>query len=213
MTISHHPTDDLLGGFAAGTLDRATQLVVAVHVSMCRHCQRMVSGLERIGGASLEAAEPVGLAADAFEAVMCRAEKPGDDPPPPLRKRSGHDALPRVLDHYEIGRSRWIAPGVSLRPIILPAQGRTRAFLLRSAPGTRMLEHTHTETELTCVLEGSFSHQLGHFGPGDFDVGDEAIDHQPVVGSDGPCLCLVAMAGKLRMNGLLGRLIEPFIRL
>ena len=90
---------------------------------------------------------------------------------------------------------------------------RNIAFLLMAEPGTRMLEHTHSEIELTCVLKGSFSHEGGRFGPGDFDLGDETIDHQPVVGSDMPCVCLVAMSGKLRINGILGKLIEPFIRL
>ena len=76
-----------------------------------------------------------------------------------------------------------------------------------------MLEHTHTGTELTCVLKGSFSHQGGRYGPGDFDYGDDNMDHRPVVGDEGPCLCLVAMTGDLRMNGFFGRLISPFIRL
>ena len=75
-----------------------------------------------------------------------------------------------------------------------------------------MLEHTHTGIELTCVLRGSFSHEGGRFGPGDFDFGDETLDHQPIVGSGEPCLCLVAMTGDLRMNGFFGRLIGPFVR-
>jgi putative transcriptional regulator len=76
-----------------------------------------------------------------------------------------------------------------------------------------MLEHSHTGTELTCVLKGSFSHQGGRYGPGDFDYGDDDVDHRPIVGDEGPCLCLVAMTGDLRMNGFFGRLISPFIRL
>ena len=76
-----------------------------------------------------------------------------------------------------------------------------------------MLEHTHTGIELTCVLKGSFSHVGGRFGPGDFDYGDDTLDHQPLVGGEEPCVCLVAMTGDLRMNGFFGRLISPFVRL
>jgi putative transcriptional regulator len=100
-----------------------------------------------------------------------------------------------------------------MQPITLRRAARSRAFLLQSAPGTRMLEHTHTGTELTLVLKGSFSHQGGRYGPGDFDYGDQDVDHRPIVGEEGPCLCLVAMTGNLRMNGFLGRLISPFVRL
>ena len=85
--------------------------------------------------------------------------------------------------------------------------------MLKSGPGTLMLEHTHSGIELTCVLKGSFSHVGGRFGPGDFDFGDETLDHQPKVGGEEACLCLVAMTGDLRMNGFFGRLISPLVRL
>jgi putative transcriptional regulator len=86
-------------------------------------------------------------------------------------------------------------------------------FLLRSGPGTRMLEHAHTGFEMTCVLSGAFSQAGAHFGPGDFDLGDETVDHEPVVDKGQDCICLVAMQGNLRLKGLLGRIVQPFVRL
>jgi putative transcriptional regulator len=216
MKIQHHPTEELLAGFAAGRLNQAEHVVIAAHVSMCARCRRFVVAFERLGGAAIEAAEPVQLAAGAFEAMMTRiggGEAAQLPPVVPRPRRAEDNGLPKVLDLYDIGPVRRVAPGVSMRPIVITGAGRSRAFLLRSEPGTRMLEHTHTETELTCVLQGSFSHEGGCFGPGDFDLGDNTIDHRPIVGADMPCVCLVAMSGKLRINGLLGRLIEPFIRL
>jgi putative transcriptional regulator len=100
-----------------------------------------------------------------------------------------------------------------MQPILLPKASKTRAFLLKSAKGTSMLQHTHSGIEMTCVLTGSFSHDGGLFGPGDFDFGDDSVDHQPVVGSDEDCVCLVAMTGDLQLKGILGRLMQPFIRL
>lgn len=216
MTIEHHPPEEFLASFATGRLDRAEHIVIAAHVSMCARCRRFVAAFERLGGAAFEAAEPVPLAAGAFDAVMARSgggEAAAPAPAVPRPRRAEDAGLPKVLDRYDIGQVRRIAPGLSMRPIVIPGAGRSRAFLLRSEPGTRMLEHTHTETELTCVLQGSFSHEGGRFGPGDFDLGDGTIDHRPIVGADMPCVCLVAMSGKLRINGLLGKLIEPFIRL
>ena len=87
--------------------------------------------------------------------------------------------LPKFLRRYRFGNWKWIAPSVHLRPIILPYASDTRVFLLKSGPGTKMLEHTHTGIEMTCVLSGAFSQDGGHYGPGDFDLGDETIDHQP----------------------------------
>jgi putative transcriptional regulator len=212
MTVTHHPSPELLAGFAAGTLDAGEHLAIAVHASGCSTCRRLVRAVEGIGGSTLEAIEPVPMKAGAFESVMAKLDRS------PSHSRASADSLadeelPKVLQHYRIGRRRWVAPGVSMRPIELPGPSSSRAFLLRSDPGTHMLEHTHTGVELTCVLHGSFSHEGGRFGPGDFDFGDDALDHQPTVGEGEPCLCLVAMTGDLRINGFFGRLIGPFVRL
>ena len=213
MTISHHPPEDLLADFAAGKLEEAHRLVVGVHVAGCPRCTRFVQAIEQLAGAALEDIAPVSIAPDAFDRVMSRIhEAPQQTAAPPLATGTDDD-VPPALRKYRIGKRRRVAPGLSQRPIELSGQGQARAFLLRSAPGSRMLEHTHTGTELTLVLEGSFSHEGGRFGPGDFDYGDDEVDHRPIVGDEGPCLCLVAMTGDLRMNGFLGRLIGPFVRL
>ncbi|MGJ5180660.1 ChrR family anti-sigma-E factor [Bradyrhizobium oligotrophicum] len=216
MTISHHPPEDLLADFATGALDEAERLVVGVHVADCDRCRRFVRAVEQLAGASLDAVEPVAMGADAFDAVMARIDR-RPQPAPVVSDVAAHDpelaGLPEMVRRCKIGKRRRIAPGISMRPILLSGGGKSRAFLLRSEPGARMLEHTHSGNELTCVLKGSFSHLGGHYGPGDFDYGDDEVDHRPVVGDDGPCLCLVAMTGDLRMHGLLGRLISPFVRL
>ena len=212
MSVTHHPPPELLAGFAAGTLDAGEHLAVAVHASGCSTCRRLLRAVEGIGGSTLETIEPAPMKAGAFEAVVAKLDRSLPQPSAPA-DRFTDDELPEILRHYRIGRRRRVAPGVSMRPIELPGPSRSRAFLLRSNPGTRMLEHTHTGTELTCVLRGSFSHEGGRFGPGDFDFGDETLDHQPLVGGGEPCLCLVAMTGDLRMNGFFGRLISPFVRL
>lgn len=215
MTIMHHPRQELLGDFATGKLDQATHLVVAVHAAQCECCRTFVKAIELLAGKAIEDIEPVAMSADAFDAVMARIEAapslPGNSAPAPVGPSD--EDLPEIVQRLPVGKRRIVAPGVSLRPILLGGSERSRAFLLQSAPGTRMLEHTHTGTELTCVLKGSFSHEGGRYGPGDFDFGDDSVDHRPIVGGEGPCLCIVAMTGNLRMNGLLGRLINPFLRL
>lgn len=219
MTINHHPPDDLLADFAAGSLDEADHLVVAVHAAKCPSCQRFIGAMEHLAGAALEETAPVAMKGGTFEAIMARIdedkfdETPVGTPAAPEPSGLPDDDLPEILRRCHFGKRRSVAPGVKLQPIILPRESKSRAFLLWSAPGTRMLEHSHTGTELTCVLKGSFSHQGGRYGPGDFDFGDGEVDHQPLVGGEEPCLCLVAMTGDLKLHGWLGRLISPFVRL
>jgi putative transcriptional regulator len=216
MKITHHPPEELLADFATGALDQAQHLVVSVHQSQCPACRRFVRAMEQFAGAALEDTTPMSMSPGSFEAVMAsvrKAPKHEASTQASANVDADDEGLPEVLRRLPVGRRKWVAPGVSLRPILLPGLGKSRSFLLQSAPGTQMLEHTHSGNELTCVLKGSFSHAGGTFIPGDFDFGDQAVDHRPIVGGDEPCLCLVAMTGDLRLNGLLGRLISPFIRI
>ena len=99
------------------------------------------------------------------------------------------------------------------RAIVSPEPGTTRVFLLKSAQNTRLLQHAHTALEMTCILRGGFTHAGGHFGPGDFDLGDEIVMHEPHVDDGEDCLCLVAMQGVLRWKGFWGLIARPFVRL
>jgi putative transcriptional regulator len=64
---------------------------------------------------------------------------------------------------------------------------------------------------MTCVLAGSFGHDGERYGAGDFDLGDPDTDHAISIGPEEDCLCLVTMAGELRLKGLVGRLVQPFV--
>ncbi len=217
MTIAHHPPDELLTAFAAGVLDLGQHVVVATHLVGCAHCRRMVRTMEQVGGAVLSALPATAMSPGAFAAVEARLD--GLAPAAATKLREGATrlvdvpGLPPFVRDYAASSWTWIAPKVHLRPIQLPEASTTRIFLLRSRPGTRMIEHTHTGVEMSCVLSGSFVHAGGHFGPGDFDFGDEAIDHEVMIDSAEDCICLVAMQGELKLNGIIGRLLQPLIRM
>lgn len=216
MKIHHHPSDELLTAFAAGVLDLGQHIALATHLVACPHCRAMVRAMEHVGGALLADLPPTEMSAEAFALVEARL----DEVRLAAAAQPGHGAepadlpgLPRFVREHLADSWRWIAPKVHLRPIQLPEASGTRVFLLRSRPGTKMIEHTHTGFEMTCVLSGSFVHAGGHFGPGDFDLGDGADDHEVMIDSVEDCICLVAMQGDLKLNGFVGRLLQPFIRM
>ncbi len=214
MTIHHHPPDVKLAAFAAGTLDLGQRVVIATHISGCAQCRAFVQAMTHVGGVVLDRLPPTPMADGSFAKLMARLDAKPAPPtvasPPPL---DDVPELPEFVRRRGFERWKWIGPGVHLRPMSLPKSSATRVFLLKAAPGTRMLEHSHTQLEMTCVLAGGYSHAGGHFLPGDFDLGDDEIDHRPVVDAGEPCVCLVALQGELRLSGLLGRLIAPFVRL
>ncbi len=215
MTIQHHPEDSILTAFAAGTLDLGQHVAIATHLASCPRCRDWVRAMEAVGGAVLVNLPPAAMSGDALARTEARLSEPRNPAEPEAAAVSevAVAGLPKFVRRYRFGNWKWIAPRVHMRAIELPVPSKTRLFLLKSGPGTKMLQHSHTGTEMTCVLSGAFSHEGGHFAPGDFDLGDEAVDHEPVVDAAEDCICLVAMQGRLRLNGVIGRLIQPFVHL
>ncbi len=207
MTIMHHPTDETLAGFAAGTLDECRRLVVATHLARCPACRRSARAFEHVGGALLVDAPPAALAFDALPRALARL----DATPVESRRPTGEPREP--MAHYEMGAWRWIGRGVHWRPLTVPSEDGGRVFMLKAAPGIRMPRHRHAGTEWTCVLEGAFRHDLGRFGPGDFDEADAAVEHWPVIEDGVPCICIVALHGRIEFQGRLGRLLQSLVRL
>jgi len=216
MSIEHHPTDSMLAAFSAGTLDHGQHIAIATHLMSCPQCRTFMRSMEQVGGEVLTSLPPVAMSIDALAEVEARLTeriRPALAEKVPTVPETDLTGLPKFVRGYQFGNWKWIAPSVYLRPIRLPYASDTRVFLLKSGPRTRMLQHSHTGIEMTCILSGAFSHEGGHYGPGDFDLGDETVDHQPIVEAGQDCICLVAMQGELRLNGLIGRIMQPFIRL
>jgi putative transcriptional regulator len=216
MSIEHHPPDSMLAAFAAGTLDHGQHIAIATHLVSCGHCRRFARSMEQVGGAVLDRLQPAAMSSRALAEVEARLNEPARPVAKqvaPALPETEVPGLPQFVRRYRFENWKWIAPSVHLRPIVLPYASNTRVFLLRSGPRTKMLQHTHTGLEMTCVLSGAFRQEGAHYGPGDFDLGDETIDHRPIVEPGQDCICLVAMLGDLQLKGLIGRIVQPFVRL
>jgi putative transcriptional regulator len=217
MTIQHHPSDPLLAAFAAGALDQGQHVAIATHLVSCPRCRNWMHAMEHVGGAILDSLPPTAMSSGALARIEGRLGDPTKPaktgPTPTLSAIDDVPSLPRFMRQYPAGRWTWIAPRVHLRRIELPQASSARVFLLKSGAGTKMLQHSHTGLEMTCVLAGAFAHEGGRYAPGDFDLGDETVNHRPIVDSAEDCICLVAMQGDLRLNGFIGRLMMPFVRL
>ena len=215
MSIEHHPPDAMLATFAAGALDHGQHIGIATHLVACPQCRAFMRAMEHTGGAMLASLPPAAMPGDALKQVEARLSEQASQAahsPTPNAVATEVPGLPQFVRGYRFGNWKWVAPSLHLRPIELPHDSDTRVFLLRAGPGVKLLQHTHIGIEMTCILSGAFGHGGGHYGPGDFDLGDETVDHQPIVDPDQECICLVAMQGKLRLNGFLGRLMQPFVR-
>ncbi|MCK0208520.1 ChrR family anti-sigma-E factor [Starkeya koreensis] len=220
MTIHHHATDETLMRVAAGRLPAGPARVVGVHLAGCPACRERLCTFEAVGGTLLETIEPVPMAAGAFAAALAALDAEAAPTvvsgraalPVPAMMLPGIP-LPETLRDCEMSPWRWIGVGVRASALRLPEDPSARLTLLRVGPGRKLPEHGHVGTEFTQVLAGSFSDGYGRYGPGDLSEMGHEIEHQPIVDPDGECICLAALEGGMRLTGMLGRLIQPFVRL
>lgn len=213
-TILHHPSDETLTTYIRGSLDEGRRVLVAAHVELCASCSRMVSASDHLAGARLAAGQSVPLESDALRKAMHRIDLAAASASPEIQPNASDRPYNlAALSGCTLGAWRWIGPGVHWRSVSVPAHNGARVFMLKAAPGTGLPHHTHTGTELTLILRGAFAHEGGRYGVGDFDEADGTVEHQPVIEPGEECICLVAMEGQLRLLGLVGRLMQPFVRM
>ena len=223
MAITHHPADDLLVAYAAGSLSESLSLLVATHSALCPRCRREIERAEAIGAAVLEEGAPADMESSALEATLARLNgasgtsegMTGKRPTSPFAD-AGAKAIPDPLRSYLGGHLddlswRRLGPGVRQFPV-LSQPGGLNTRLLRIAPRTTLPEHGHGGEEHTLVLTGCFFDGDEVFARGDLESAHGEIVHQPVSGPDEECICLVVTDAPIRFTGILGRVLQPFVK-
>lgn len=214
MTIRHHLSDQLLTGYAAGSLPEAFNLVVATHVSLCDECRARLASLDAVGGALLEEAEEIAMGEDALARALNRIESlPQATRSDPLKPAG---IFPAPLADYiggDLSAVRWRKVGGGVKQAILPTAKDASARLLFIPAGTAVPDHGHRGMELTLVLQGAFADENDRFGRGDIEIADEEMEHTPVALAGQDCICLAATDAPLRFRGLLPRLAQPLLRI
>lgn len=212
MTALRLPSEERLLAYAAGTLSLPESVVVATHLALRPRTARWVDHLQVVGGEVLETLEPAPVADDLLARTLASLSSTEEDslPPEPANDMA---ELPEPLRRYELGPWRWIGPDMHMRDVHAPRDGDCRVILLRIGSGRTTPVHTHDGVELTCVISGAYETDEARFGPGDFEEADGEVHHRPRTVSAEPCLCVVALDGQIRLDGWIGRVLQPFVRL
>uniref|UniRef100_B0T1C6 Anti-ECFsigma factor, ChrR n=1 Tax=Caulobacter sp. (strain K31) TaxID=366602 RepID=B0T1C6_CAUSK len=212
MSSHRGPSEELLLAYAAGVLSSPEAVVVATHLALRPAADAWVRRLQTVGGEFLETTAPVALSTEALTRTLARIETDAGEVERP-RPANDMAELPEPLRRYALGPWRWIGPGMRVRDVHAPRDGKCRVILLRIDPGRETPRHTHGGVELTCVLTGAYATETDRFDVGDLEEADSEVLHRPRVVSDKPCLCAVALDGEIQLDGWLGRLMQPFVRL
>lgn len=210
-SIIHHPDGATLMSYAAATLAEPLAAVVASHVTMCPSCLAEVADLERFGAVLMLAAtnrsassplRPKSRPSDALKTEPRQIERRGELLPSPLVF-----AYDLTMDRIPWRR---LGPGVWHHRLALRQESEGDLRLLRIAAGRRMPDHGHGGAELTLMLDGSYSDVTGEYRRGDVQDVDEEVEHQPIVGTEADCVCLIASVHPARFKSLMGRITQPW---
>ena len=206
--------DELLAGYAAGTLAAPAHALVGAHLEISGNNRNYVACLETLGGHALEGAGPVAFSDRDAALNAIFAEDPISVPRSSKTPvcRDLPDSL-RCIVGSSLDNLPWktLLPGV--REVKFGEIDGCNVNLLWVRRGRAMPSHTHHGTELTLVLKGGFKDADGHYVRGDIAFADHDVDHKPVADDDGEdCICFAVTEGRLQLTGLMGRLINPFVR-
>ena len=211
--IQHHPTDDLLMAYSAGTLPEAYSLAVAAHISMCDESRARMHAFDAVGGSMVENGDTVEMAEGSLEATLSMIDAKTPEVSAPPRNRG---VLPAPVQDYiggDLDAVKWRPVGMGVKQAILPVKGDANARLLYIPAGGAMPDHGHRGMELTVVFQGAYSDGHERFGPGDIEVAGEDDDHTPVADIGEDCICLTVTDAPLKFNAWLPRILQPFFRI
>ncbi|WP_095590138.1 ChrR family anti-sigma-E factor [Actibacterium ureilyticum] len=208
--ITHHIPDAMLAAYASGNLAQPFALVVASHVSICDDCRAALEAHQAVGGAILEGTRAVAASPDLKASVLAQLDAPHS--PAPEYRRAGPLPGP-VMAALKGAPPRWKRLGMGVKQVLLSADQDGSARLLYIPPGQAVPDHGHNGLEMTLVLQGSFSDEVGRFGVGDVEIADESLDHTPIADAGDPCICLAATDAPLRFHAFVPRLLQPLFRI
>jgi putative transcriptional regulator len=187
-----------LTAYTAGALEPGFGLVVGAHVEGCAKCRARVGAFEAASGAALEDLPQADVGADALVNVMARLNEE-------VRAAPQVDRRP-FIERLSLKPKIWVAPGVWVAGVDTPHAPQNRVYLLSVAAGGLTARHEHSGAEFCTVLKGAYRDELGVFAAGDFAAAESDLNHQPIVHGDETCICLFATEGRLKAQGVLGKL-------
>ena len=223
--INHHPDDNLLTEYASGSIANALGIIVCAHLQACPHCRQRVEHLNKLGAAILKQsiAEPV--KAESFDQLMARIrnQSPAVDVDRIAKTQDVHASyekdpmlkrLPKVIAKLlpSDGKLKWRRASGTLKIARLQAgQQEYEVSFQRISSGGKVVEHDHGGLEITLVLHGSFSDEDGIYSEGDFLVRTPGEIHRPTATQNQDCLCISVVEAPVKVTGLFGKLVNPFL--
>jgi putative transcriptional regulator len=210
--INNHPDTRLLNEFAAGCLPLAQSTCVSLHLNYCELCQRHSRQLQQLGAGLFQAQSPQPVDDALLDAVMSRLD---EEPPLAYSRETGDGGYPGLVQRLMSGKYdelEWKRVTSSLQISRLRTGDPDNEFALyHIKAGGSIPKHTHRGTELTLVLDGSFSDEEGVYREGDFLMRDAEHVHTPTAAQTSDCVCIGVLDAPIRFTDWKYRVLNPFL--
>ena len=190
---THHPSAELITGFAVGDLPLGPSLAVRLHVEVCEDCQSAVRRIEEAEGRLLQSLPGARLQAGALQRALDQVDaSPAAAAPGSMVSNlpPGIQASP-ALARIGLGPPVHLTPDAWVAHLDAPRVGGWRTYLFCAPAETTLPPHDHLGVELIVVLEGGF-HDGRHFVEGDFVENRPGFVHTMQVASAGRLVALIS---------------------
>lgn len=213
--INHHPDTRLLSEFSAGTLPLAQSACVSVHLNYCEHCERQHQRLQEVGASMFDKLAPAQVEDSLLDSVLSRLDEP--EPLSFSKECSAEQGTPPLMQRLMAGDYEdldWDRVNSALQISHVRTGDPSHEFsLYHIKAGGSVPRHTHRGTELTVVLEGSFSDEEGVYQRGDFLMRDAEHVHTPTATQTTDCICLGVLDAPIKFTDWNYRVLNPFLKL
>lgn len=214
-----HPSSEQLQEFAAGTLSGGVNVAISAHVELCEICRQQTSEFET--KAAIDWLQTT-AESDNFEHTdmitniinqpqqSVESEYGSKSTPTEIHMLDRSVSLPKALAKAVSNGLVWkkLSGGINQAKINLDDEMHCELIYMK--PGSQTPVHKHQGTEITLVLDGSFSDGLGQYQRSDFILRTDRDVHQPR--SDEGCLCFAVLDSPLTFTEGLARLLNPINR-
>ncbi|WP_286269392.1 ChrR family anti-sigma-E factor [Thalassotalea hakodatensis] len=219
--IKHHPTFEMLTAYVAGELPASLAAGISIHADKCEKCKKQISLLtEQLAEVSFDHDQDLlnidqlnnqNVISVDFEQMInniCEDDRITIAKPVEAKTITLRDTtyeLPRAIQNMEITNTASI--GKLSRARVMLDEGEIHTSLVHIEPGGGVPMHTHNGFELTVLVEGSFSDEMGEYFPGDFIMLDGQHVHNPV--SAQGCLCYTVANAPQKFTQGINKLLNP----
>lgn len=211
-----HPSNDQLIEFASGSISSALSIAVATHLHYCKACQAQVRLAESAASALFDHQTPQTTVSLDFDSLMSKLDSEQvvqQEVNPVKAEPKRFPTVVEKLINGEVENLNWASPMKNLHTTrLMQDENNMIVGLHHMNAGGRVPQHTHRGSEISVVIEGGFSDELGTYAAGDFVHLDGKHNHSPLAHADGDCWLLTIVEAPVKLTGPFGWIINPFLK-